>query len=58
MVDQDDDNVGGGDGVAPQPIQARPPIPDVIDNDGGLGAVHQVLSWCTKPFKKLFNSQT
>jgi len=43
LVDQDDDNVGGGDGVVPQPIQARPPIPDVIDNDGGLGAVHQAL---------------
>ena len=45
LGDQDDDNVsGGGEGAAPQPIQARPPIPDIVDNDGGLGAVHQVIS--------------
>ena len=44
LGDQDDDNVsGGGEGAAPQPIQARPPIPDIVDNDGGLGAVHQVI---------------
>ena len=46
LGDQDDDNVSGGgegQGAAPQPIQARPPIPDIVDNDGGLGAVHQVI---------------
>ncbi len=42
LGDQDEDNVSG-EGAAPQPIQARPPIPDIVDNDGGLGAVHQVI---------------
>ena len=43
LGDQDEDNVSGGEGAVPQPIQARPPIPDIVDNDGGLGAVHQVI---------------
>ena len=32
------------EGGAPvQPLQPRPAIPDPQDNDGGLGAVHQVI---------------
>ena len=41
---QDDDHVDGEEGGAPvQPLQPRPAIPDPQDNDGGLGAVHQVI---------------
>ena len=44
IVQQDEDHVDGEEGGAPvQPLQPRPAIPDPQDNDGGLGAVHQVI---------------